>query len=64
MSSVGKVNIGPYCKVEIIDGEIVIHGVIVSCKGNLFYSGDLGYIDDEVFLFINGRKNLANAKNM
>ncbi len=68
-------------KVEIRDGEITASGPNIMkgyynkpedtneiLKDGWLYTGDLGYIDDEGFLFITGRKKeilvLSNGKNV
>ncbi len=77
-------SIGQLCKdveVKIIDGEICIKGDIIM-KGyykdkkatdevlidGYFHTGDLGYIDDDGFLFITGRRKnliiLSNGENI
>jgi len=77
--SVGVV--APNIEVKIVDKEILIKGNIVMLgyykdndstkkvlKDGWFYTGDLGYIDDDNFLFINGRKKnliiLSNGENI
>lgn len=68
-NSVGKVAPAPYCEVKVINGEICVKGTIVTqgyfrerestellFDGEWLKTGDLGYLDDEGFLFINGRK--------
>lgn len=68
-NSVGKVASAPYCEVKTLDGEICVKGTIVTqgyfrdkestellFAGEWLKTGDLGYIDDEGFIFINGRK--------
>ncbi len=71
----------PCCKVEIRDGEIAVQGPNVMkgyynkpeetdevLKDGWLYTGDLGYIDKQGFLFITGRKKeiliLSNGKNI
>lgn len=67
--SVGKVNIDEFCRVKIEDGQIKIKGSIVM-KGyginyndivfdsdGYFNTKDLGYIDENGYLYITGRKN-------
>lgn len=69
LGSVGKVNIDNFCVVKIEDGEIKIKGPIVM-KGygvnyedtafdsdGYFNTKDLGYIDEDNYLYITGRKN-------
>ncbi|NLZ34654.1 MAG: long-chain fatty acid--CoA ligase [Clostridiales bacterium] len=67
--SVGVIAPKPFCEAKIHKGEIYIRGSIV-CKGyykdeesnninfdgEWFKTGDLGYIDNEGFLYITGRK--------
>ncbi len=67
--------------VKIIDGEICVKGPNVMkgyykdkkateevIKDNFFHTGDLGYIDEEGFIFITGRKKniiiLSNGENI
>ena len=68
-------------KVKIIDGEICVKSDIVMkgyykdhratrsvIKDGYFYTGDLGYIDEDGFIFITGRKKnliiLSNGENI
>lgn len=79
VGTIGKVLKG--CEVKIIDGEICVKGDIVmlgyykdpeataaTFDGEWFRTGDLGYFDDDGFLYINGRKKnliiLNNGKNV
>lgn len=79
MGSVGQALNG--IEVRIVDGEIAVRGGNVtkgyynrpeetaeSIRNGWLYTGDLGYLDDDGFLFITGRQKeiivLANGKNV
>ena len=78
-NSVGKIVAG--CEMKEVDGELWARGVSVSTgyyndpentKENFvdgwFLTGDMGYVDDDGFVFITGRKKnliiLGNGKNV
>ncbi len=79
MGSVGQPLSG--IEARIVDGEIVVRGANVTSgyyrrpeetaetiRNGWLYTGDLGYFDDDGFLFITGRRKeiivLANGKNV
>ena len=68
-------------EVKIVDGEVCVRGDIVMkgyykmpeetakvIKDGWFYTGDLGYLDDDGYLYMSGRKKnliiLANGENI
>ncbi len=77
VGSVGLTIPSKYCEVKIEDGEILVRGSIVSkgyyndevstrdmFVGEWFKTGDLGYMDDENYLYLTGRKkNLIIRKD-
>ena len=77
--SVGQVVSG--CEMKVVDGELWARGVSVSAgyyndeentaasfEDGWFKTGDLGYIDEDNFVFVTGRKKnliiLSNGKNV
>ena len=77
--SIGQIVHG--AEVSIIDGEIAVKGDIVmkgyykdkkataeTLRNGYYFTGDLGYIDEDGFLFITGRKKnliiLSNGENV
>lgn len=77
--TVGKV--GPMCKVKVVDGELYVTGQNIMLgyyknpeltaqvmEDGWFKTGDLGYVDDENFIRLTGRKKnliiLSNGENV
>lgn len=69
LGSIGRVAPKEYCKVKIVDGEILVSGSIVMkgyyddpqstaevFDGEWLKTGDIGHIDSKGYLFITGRK--------